>query len=482
MGQTTSPDAQELTRPVRDRGSFRDPSGFVYHLGDRIFRAIDPDCSSIVRRLQRTGLLDKLQHRGRLVETRIVRPDEDVYATLRRHIPQAEDFLQHRRIEFISYPYEWSPAMLADAAVCCLDLQLMLIEDGHSLKDASAYNVQFVKGEPVFIDVPSIETVRRRDIWTAMNQFYRMFLHPLLLCRYRRCSLKEYFVSNIDGADHDDIYRRFGGFFALRPALLLDVWLPHQLQRIARPDGGRLRKGVERDQPSAKALVLNLKRLKRKIGCIASQTAPSGQWLDYAENNSYDAQSASRKRACVADFLAEHRPQRVLDIGCNTGCFAELAAEHGSAVVAIDPDAACIDALHRRTRDNGLNVLPLVMDIANPSPGVGFRNVERSPFLDRASFDCVFALAVVHHLLVTNRLPLESIRDLLADLTVRHLVIEFVEPADPMFVSLLGARENIYGTLTLDHFLSVFRGRFDPIKQTRVSTHRTLLTFARRCS
>ncbi len=480
MGQAQDVYTQELAPPIRDPGSFRDPSGFVCHLDGQVFRAIDAPCSSLIKQLDSTGLLDKLQRIGGVIPTRVVRRDEDVYATLRAFVPQVEEFLQHERIELISYPYEWSTAMLADAGICCLDLQLLLVEHAYSLKDASAYNIQFLRGRPVFIDVVSIEKVSRRNVWTALDQFNRMFLFPLLLQRYHGCSLKEYFLASLDGAELDEVYRRFGFVSAMRPSLWMDVWLPHQLQRLAKQDTSKLRSKVEQDRSDPRPLVMNLKRVRHKVQTLGARASSSGPWLGYAENNSYDKLADARKEAFVVETLRAHPARRVLDIGCNTGRFAQLAEQQGAAVVAIDTDRACIDAFHRRTRGDDRDILPLVVDIANPSPGIGYRNIERASFIDRASFDYVFALALVHHLLITARLPMESIRDLLADLTQSHLIVEFVNPADEMFVSLLGAREDIYSHLSLRGFLAVFGERFELIAQTPITEHRTLVSFKKR--
>jgi len=478
--QTESLSPQKLTTPVRDPASFRDPSGFVCQLGDEIYRAVDTPCASLVGELARSGLLERLETHAGLVPTRLVTEDDASNTILRRHFPLADAYLRHEKIPFLSYPYEWPRSMLVDAAECCLDLQRELIEHGYSLKDASVYNIQFASGVPVFIDVPSIETVTRRDVWTALHQFYRMFLFPLLLTRFARSTLKEYFLSYLDGADLDDIYRRFGFFGSLRASLWLDVWLPYQLQRFDRSSGGALRERIERNGSNPKALLINLGRLRRKTRALGESSGQGSRWIDYAGNNSYDEAETERKHAFLARFLDEHPPARVLDIGSNTGRYAELAAQRGVPVVAIDTDEACIDALYRRTKSTGLDILPLVMDIANPSPGIGFQNRERRAFMDRAAFDCVFALALVHHLLVTARLPMESIRDLLADLTAGHAVVEFVAPADPMFIRLLGAREDIYQHVTLERFLDVFRHRFEVIDQQPVADHRTLIAFEKR--
>jgi SAM-dependent methyltransferase len=440
-----------------------------------IYRAVDEDCAGLFRNLDTTGVLDILHRRGRLVRTRSVRQEEPIYESLRRHIPGFATFLHHEKVPFVSYPYEWSQSMLADAAVCCLDLELLLIEHGYSLKDASAYNVQWICGRPVFIDVPSIETVRRRDVWTALDQFYRMFLYPLLLKRSGKTDLKGYFLAHLDGMESDEVFNRFGRLGACRPAALLDVALPHFLQCCSKGGGAKLRHSLKADRADPRALVMNLKRLRSKIESISNKAASGSRWTDYARANTYGDEALALKQSFVKGFIERHPVKNVLDIGCNTGSFTEPAIEAGAGVVAVDSDAACVDALYRRARENKWNVTPLVMDIANPSPAMGFRHAERASFTDRASFDCVFALALLHHLLIASRLPLAAIRDMLAELTGEYLIVEFVGPGDEMFQSFLAARENLYGELTVDRFLSVFGERFETIEHQRVTDHRLLL-------
>ena len=461
--------------PRCDSGSFRDPSGFVCRMEGEVYRAVDEDYSALFQNLEATGVLDTLQGRGLLVRTRTLKHHEPVYEALHRHIPGFATFLHHEKVPFISYPYEWSQSMLADAAVCSLDLELLLIEHGHSLKDASAYNVQWISGRPVFIDVPSIEVVRRRDVWTALDQFYRMFLYPLLLKRCGKTDLKDYFLAHLDGMEPDEVFDRFGPLSAWRPATVLDVALPHLLQRCSKGGGVKLRRSLETNRADPRALVLNLKRLRRKIKSISAKAGSGSKWTDYTQTNTYGDEAIALKRQFVKSFIEGHPVRSVLDIGCNTGMFTELAIEAGASVVAVDSDAGCTDALYRRARENKWNVTPLVMDIANPSPAMGFRHAERASFTERASFDCVFALALLHHLLIASRLPLEAIRDMLAELTDEYLIVEFVGPGDEMFQSFLSARENLYADLTVDRFLSVVGERFEIIERQQVTDHRLLL-------
>jgi SAM-dependent methyltransferase len=183
----------------------------------------------------------------------------------------------------------------------------------------------------------------------------------------------------------------------------------------------------------------------------------------------------------IAAFLRETSPGEVLDIGCNTGRYARLACTHGARVVALDSDAECVDRLYQQVRSDALPILPLRMDIANPSPAIGFCNCERPRFLERCSADCVFALALIHHLHVSANLPLANIRDMFADLTRRDLVLEFVPSDDVMFRKLMRYRRDLYAAYTLEHCLTVFAKRFVLTRQVSIDdSPRTLLFFRKR--
>ncbi len=471
------------TTLYRDHGSFRDPSGFVFHHNGKVYRAIDDSFARIFDELDRSGLLGQLQDESQLIRTRRVNQNEFVNAKLPTEFSQTQhstSVLHHERIPFLSYPYEWSSAMLADAAMCTLDLQLQVMAAGYSLKDATAYNVQFMASQPVFIDITSIEAVERKDVWTALDQFYRMFLYPLLLSAYGRTHAKSYFLSHIDGMEPDDVCRRVGRFAALRPAMLLDVWLPCQLKRLANRRNATLRKSSSNIKSDSAPLELNLKRLRNKISKIVKKSRNEGTWLNYENDNNYDGSAEAAKRSFVQKHVGQMKPKRVLDIGCNTGTYSRIAADQGASVVALDSDTSCIDALYRDANDNGRDILPLVMNIANPSPGIGFRNVERPSFLDRASFDCVFALALIHHLYVTSNLPIVAIRDLLVDLTEDTLVVEFIEPSDSMFQRLRGSRTDTFAEFSIEQCKYSFAQRLDILDESAVTPHRTLVAYRKR--
>jgi hypothetical protein len=464
----------------RLEASFRDPSGYVFDRQGHIFRAINAEFRSLWDGLCQSGLVAKLTAERWFVPTQVVA--EPLKQALASEHPGFGSFLEHERIEPITYPYEWSASMLADAGILTLDLQMRLLADGYSLKDASAYNIQFVEGRPVFIDITSIERPQRLDLWFALGQFQRMFLFPLLLHRYRGWDLRSYFLPSLDGRTLEQVRQNLGRVALWRPSLMLDVTLPSLLERREnKRQPGASRARLASAGGSSQAQLLNLKRLRGKVARLAAALKPRSEWTSYTETCSYDAAAEKAKKQWVREFLCTHRPGQVVDLGCNQGDYSFIAAECGARVLAADSDPQVIEQLYRRLRQNPRAITPVVADLGNPSPAIGFRNAERTRFLDRAQSDCLLALALVHHLLVSANLSLEAIRDLFCDLTRSHAVVEFVPTDDPMFQRLLKFRVNLFEGLTLETFRSAFSQRFEILQEAAIpNSPRTLLFLRKR--
>ena len=380
----------------------------------------------------------------------------------------------------LTWPYEWSVSMLADAGVLTLDLQLALVESGCALKDATAYNVQFDHGQPRFIDISSFERPRRRDIWFAMGQFQRMFVYPLLLCRYSGWDLRSYFLANLDGLDVRQVSRAFGWLEKLHPPLLFDVTLPDVLGRWADRRGTAKREILERPRDNPQAQILLLRSLRSKVRRLAAGYRPRGTWADYGQICNYEDQAKKAKKDLVRRFLESTRPGLVMDVGCNTGEFSRLAVECGAEVVAVDSDHDTVEVLYRDLRKNPAPITPMVIDLCNPSPGIGLMNRERPPFLGRFRPDCVLALALIHHLLVSGNLPLAAIRDMMHELTERDLILEFVPTDDSMFRRLMKFRADLFAGLTLDACRDVFLQRFELLREEPIAGSKRTLLFLRK--
>jgi len=460
-------------------GSFRDPSGYVFERSGEIYRAADRECGVLLRGLLSEEVFRRLVDQGAIVATQFVDRAE-LLGELSTEHPGFADFLRHQRIENITYPYEWSIGMLADAAVHTLDLQVELLSSGYSLKDATPYNVQFVRGKPVFIDVASIERPRRLDVWFALGQFSQMFLFPLLLARYRGWDLRSYFLGSLGGRAIEAVARSFGRLQRLRPGLLLDVTFPYVLHRWAEKGQRAKREVLEKENRNAQPQLMNLRRLRAKVLRIARGCKPRGIWTRYTSICNYDQTADKAKRELVVQFLSDTRPARVLDVGCNTGEYSRLAAKNGADVVAIDSDEGAIELLYRRLRAEEAAITPMVVDLCNPSPAIGFLNEERPSFLDRAKADCVLALALIHHLLVSGNLSLEAICDMLSRLTRRDVVVEFVPPDDEMFRRLLKYRVDLFGGVTLEEFRRQCARRFHVLNETPIANSKRTLLFLRK--
>ena len=459
----------------RDAGSFRDPSGFVFRQDGRVFRAVDGKCAAILEGLVHSGALRRLVDDGLVVRSEFV-TDADLARRFAADHAGYARFLEHAPIDPITYPYCWTVSMLADAGVHTLDLQLRLLETGHSLKDATAYNIQFVKGKPVFIDLSSIEKPARLDLWVALGQFQQMFTYPLMLVGQRGWDLRSYFLANLGGRSVEQVGRSYTRLQRLRPDRLLDLTLPLWLNR--RGDSGKAggREILTRPNSDSSAQAINLRRLRGKIARLAKHYEPAGAWHDYTRTCTYAGGADDAKKELVRDLIAPLRPARVLDLGCNTGDYSFLAAGLGASVVAADGDHDAVEILYRRMRATPADITPMVVDICNPSPAIGFLNRERAAFHDRVRADAVLALALIHHLHVSGNLPLAAICELFAVLTRDALVLEFVPPEDPQFQRITRFRLDTYDDMRLDRLLAVFGRRFTVERQAPVpGTPRTLL-------
>ena len=297
--------------------------------------------------LAASGTLARLIDEKRLVPTTFV-DEPSLRKVLQEENVGFESFLEHEVLHTISYPYEWTVSMLADAGIHTLDLQISLLAAGCSLKDATAYNIQFVAGRPVFIDISSIERPARLDVWFALGQFYQMFLFPLLLCVDGGWDLRSYFLGRLQGRQIEEVARNFGWLARLRPRLLGDLTLPLWLHRWAEKGKRANREVLEKDRPSTTAQLFNLRRLRKKLAKLADRYQTRGIWSEYTAICNYRDDAEEAKKSLTREFLTSTKPRRVLDLGCNTGEYSRLAASCGSDVWATDADHDALEILYRQ--------------------------------------------------------------------------------------------------------------------------------------
>jgi hypothetical protein len=439
-------------------GSFRDPSGFVYTRDGTLYRQVNAGFREPFEAFVASGLYDELARDGLLVAHKQVALE---YAAT----PAAHAVLEPERIEFISYPYEWSFGQLQEAAVLTLEIQERALRKGFTLRDSSAYNVQFQGGRPVFIDTLSLEPWEVGRPWAAYKQFCEHFLLPLMLMSSRDIRCGTLLRSYVDGIPLD-----FGSRLLPRrswisvPAVLhihLHAWAQG---RYAGSAVSTAAKGKSMSQQSLLTLVRNLKSAVQRLSWRAAGT----EWAEYTSDNNYSEMASRSKRAMVVGHLAGTKPRMVWDLGANTGEYSRAARETGAYVVSFDVDPAAVERNYRRGRSEGeTGILPLLLDLTNPSPGQGWAGRERLSLKERGPADAILALALVHHLAIGHNLPLDRIAEYLSSLG-RHLIIEFVPKSDSQVSRLLLSRPDIFPGYTKEGFEAAFQQHYQIRSVARV--------------
>lgn len=437
-----------------DPASFRDPSGYVFRRDGVLYRAIQPAAAADWVAFEERGLASALIEYGLLVSH--VRAGPDLAP-----LPGAAFVIQPRELPLISYPYEWAFSQLREAALVTLEVHGRALTYGMRLRDASAYNVQFDRGRPVLIDSLSFEMADWAEPWPAYRQFCQHFLAPLALMAHRdlRCGLM--LRDFIDGLPLDlaagllPARTRIGG---LLPHLHLHAGADRrakqaEIQGASKP-AGRPAAARRMTLVRHEALVDSLRRAVEGL-----RLDPGSHWLSYTRETSYSATGAGSKRQIVERMLATAGGTVVWDLGANVGTYSDLAAGAGRQVIAFDQDPSVVEHHWRNLSPEAReSVLPLVMDLTNPSPALGWGHQERRSLLERGPADVAMALALVHHLAIGNNVPLPRIAELLAR-AGRRLVVEFVPREDPMVRQLLVSRRDIFS----DYSLPAFRAAFDPL-------------------
>ncbi len=453
---------------MREPGSYRDRNGAVFYQGDRVLRTVSPTALANWGRLRDSALFAKRAALGQIIGTR----DADVT------IPGAAGVLEHDRVPFVSYPYEWSFGMLQDAALLHLALMQDALAEGMILKDASPYNVQWRGARPVLIDVPSFEPLAPGAPWVGYRQFCELFLYPLMLRAYKGADFRPWLRGRIDGIPAEEMRRLMSGRDLLRSGVLLHVVAQDALQRRY-SGGGQNVRGKLAEAGFDKALIVNnvtkLAGLISKLSPAAERTA----WSDYGSTHSYDAADADRKAAFVRAAAATGRWRLGWDLGCNTGAYSRVLADYCDAVVAMDGDLAAIEALYQREKaDPNGRILPLAINLADASPNQGWLGKERKGLAERGRPELTLCLALVHHVVITANIPLEEFIGWLAGLGTA-VVIEYVGRDDEMVQTLLENREDQYQDYQEDTFRTLLGRYFSVCSEQPLKGGKRTIFFAR---
>ena len=435
-------------------GSFRDPSGFVFKRDGALYRQVNEAYREHYDHLMSSGLYDTLCASGQMVS----HTEEEVPAS----IPDlAYKMLRPEVIPFISYPYEWPFSALKNAALMTLDIQDVALNHGMILKDASAYNIQFVDGKPIFIDTLSFERYREGEPWIAYGQFCQHFLAPLALMSYCDVRLLRLMRVFIDGVALDLASRLLPFQTRFRLGLLIHIHM-HAKTQLRHNDTGRDPKMDGDTQRKPASGKVSLQALRGVVDNLRSaitklEWKPTGtEWGEYYEDTNYSSEAEGNKERLVQQLIERVQPEMVWDLGANTGRFSRLASQSDIPTVAFDIDPAAVEKNFLACiRDGDRNMLPLVLDLTNPSPSIGWRNIERDSLIDRGPAPLVLALALVHHLAISNNVPLPNLAAFFAGIC-RSLVIEFVPKCDSQVRRLLATRDDIFPDYTPAGFEQAF--------------------------
>ncbi|HLI94444.1 MAG TPA: class I SAM-dependent methyltransferase [Puia sp.] len=436
--------------------SYRDPAGFVFTAGGTLYRQVNRGYAGAYDRLMQSGLYDKLAGEGLLI------PHEETTSGL-ACTPEAYKILHPRRVCTVSYPSEWSPTQLRDAALLTLRIQSLAMEHGMSLKDATPFNVLFDKAKPVFIDTLSFEVYDASKPWVGYRQFCECFLFPLYLHYYSGLGTHKVAMAWPEGIAAGTTAR----LLPWKSHWSAGAWMHVHLQaRMAARGGAGDGKGFGFSQVKLMRLIGHLQSL---VAGLIPEARGHSKWSNYYDETIPSTEYLRSKEQVFREYLGDMSFGDALDLGSNEGWFARIVAEKGKPVIAVDADWSCIDRLYRK---GTAEILALCVDLADPTPASGFGGAERDSFTSRAASDLVIALALVHHLAIADNVPLPLIAGYLSELTRSKLIIEFV-PASDSKAQVLAARKDkaLLEGYDAAHFETAFARHFrlektDPVPGT----------------
>ena len=437
--------------------SFRDPAARVLRHDGQILRYLTSAALRDFETLSSTRFYQEFTESGRLVVTE--------RASSPQNLPLSDPWvavLRHQTIPMVSYPYEWCFSMLQDAALLQLDLLVAALDEGMTLKDATPFNIQWLGTRPVFIDIGSFKVADPGEPWAAYRQFCEMFLYPLFLQAYKDVPFHPWLRGSLEGVEAGHINSLMSARDRLRPGVFTHVYLLSKLQSGYEATQRNVRKDLRSAGFSAELIKHNVKRIRRIVERLTWSRARS-TWSNYVHCNTYEQADRERKKQFILRAAGSKHRSCVWDLGCNTGEYSRAVCECADLVVAVDSDHLAIEHLYRKLKDEqGSTILPLVGNLTDPSPGLGWRHRERQTLEKRSRPDLILALALVHHLSIGRNVPLPDLVEWFASFEA-DLVIEFVAPEDAMVEQLLRNRDELdfgytqgrFEACVADHFVIV---------------------------
>ena len=451
------------------KGSFRDPSGFLFIDEGLIYRQLNISYKENYDQLINSGLYKKL------LELNLLIPHEEVDINLAKS-EGAYKVIKPEFITFISYPYEWCFSQLKDASLLTLQIQKEALKFNMSLKDCSAYNIQFYQGRPIFIDTLSFEKYNEGKPWVAYRQFCQHFLAPLALMSYKDIRLNQLFRIYLDGIPLDLASSLLPIRSHFSFSLLTHIHMHAKAQKyFANKVVNKRQHKISR--LSFLWLIDSLETAIKKLKWKQSWT----EWGAYYEDTNYLSSALENKKQIVSEFLDKISPKIVWDLGANNGFFSRIASNNGIQTVSFDIDPVAVERNYiNSVKEKEKNILPLLLDLTNPSPNIGWENRERRSLKKRRCADTVLALALIHHLAISNNLPFKKTAHFFYKIC-NSIIIEFVPKNDSQVQRLLSTREDIFPNYTQQFFEEEFKRYFNIINCERIiDSKRTLYLMERK--
>ena len=434
---------------LRVKGSYRDPNNHVFRTQNRVFRCLKGSDAEFFKSFIVSDFF-KQKRRHEIVDSWLINKNELEGLGLKKSTINAYDiWIEHQHLSFITYPYEWSFEQYRKAALFHLNLQMDALHAGFQLKDASAFNVQFIGNSPIFIDLPSFTSYHEGEPWVAYKQFCEMFLGPLLINSYTGIEAQRWIKSNLDGINLQDCSK----ILPWRTYLKFSIFGNIHVQALAAKKITSASKFVSAKKIFMKKTHL-VALLQSMIKLISSlKNSNQSYWKEYEGNTSYSENLVTEKLSIIHKFAATAKLSRVLDIGCNAGQFSEILLKNGiKEVIGVDIDGGALDKAIQRPSLKGKHFFPLLYDFTNPSPAIGWQLEERETLTERLpTCDGLVCLAFIHHLVIGHNIPMESFIEMLVSLAPKGIV-EFPTKEDPMVKGLLKYRDDIFEDYTASDF------------------------------
>ena len=432
-----------------DPGSFRDPAGQIYNYNNKILRILDEEGKNRFDFLKKNNLLENCIAKNFLIQSAELKNDNLILEKFKNKI-----ILEHKKLDYISYPYEWSFDQLKNAAIHHLDFHIFLLNNEATLLDASAFNIQYNGHETVFIDVLSIKKYEEGEYWKAHKQFCENFLNPLILKSKKGIDFNNWFKGNLEGITTNDLnailnFRDKFSYNIFTQVVLLD-YLQQKAQKNKNIDIKKINR-KKFPKRSFLGMLNNIKKLITSLEIKKNKTT----WDDYSKNNTYKVEEENVKKKIVKEFSSKHKFKILADLGCNDGVYSEICLNNGCEyVVGFDYDLNAVNNAFRSAKEKKLNFLPLYFDASNPSSNLGWSQNERKGFMERVNFSGMLSLAFEHHLAIAKNIPLDQVIKWLIKIAPRGL-IEFVPKNDETIKKMLTLKGDIFKDYNEENFKSL---------------------------